>query len=158
MMTSSADEFEHNIAIFLPSSWKHFLRWRGTFLWWNLIFIFGLKLGILFLILLTLHAIVKKQSKEKKKIYSIEWKRVWEAGDVEDEHVGVGVDHVYVSVAFPRWSRDWTRLFRGKFVADEDEEEDGLGDVGEVQKRPLEVQDTLEQTRLLKFTETLFTF
>ena len=96
----------------------------------------------------------KKQSKEKeKKIYSIDWKRVWEAGDAKDENVGV--DHVYVSVAFPSWSRDWTRLFRGKFVADEDEEEE---DDVEVQKRPLEVQDTLEQTRLLKFTETLFKF
>ena len=40
-------------------------------------------------------------------------------------------------------------------MADEDEEEE---DDGEVQKRPLEVQDTLEQTRLLKFTETLFKF
>ena len=68
----------------------------------------------------------KKQSKEKeKKIYSIDWKRVWEAGDAKDENVDVdvGVDHVYVSVAFPSWSRDWTRLFRGKFVADDDEEE-----------------------------------
>ena len=40
-------------------------------------------------------------------------------------------------------------------MADEDEEEE---DDVEVQKRPLEVQDTLEQTRLLKFTETLFKF
>ena len=40
-------------------------------------------------------------------------------------------------------------------MADDDEEEE---DDGEVQKRPLEVQDTLEQTRLLKFTETLFKF
>ena len=113
--------------------------------------------------LLTLHAIVKKSKAKRRrgKIYSIDWKRVWEAGDAKDENVdvdvgvGVGVDHVYVSVAFPSWSRDWTRLFRGKFVADDDEEEE---DDVEVQKRPLEVQDTLEQTRLLKFTETLFKF